>query len=329
MPENLSFIDSLTRCIRKVKSDVEDMAGAVSPEGFNDRFDFSKFTSTWFTEEIDKTEDALKAIDAVKTSGALNESVKSAGRAFFDSLNFPQDLPSTGQDPGAFLKGLAADALGALENFKIVSNLLIKYAVSWGEYALKEDRWDEIGYLGPRGKRLKPPEVIINNNIAMMNPPCFKEFVDMNPNVDFFKFYNEDYEEQMRGKNKLLKDNIEDISKYPDGYEADIVIVGTGPGGASAAYALSREAKGKKIVVLERGDLHTSEEFNQRERDMVPSLYQWPGFRLTDEYGIAVLQGNLVGGSAVLNHGICYKVPEMVTKDWKEKDGGAMPVISE
>ena len=105
------------------------------------------------------------------------------------------------------------------------------------------------------------------------------------------------------------------ISEYPESYEPDIVVIGTGPGGGAAAYALSRMDRGKKIVVLERGGLHTSDEFNQRERDMVPALYQGPGFRLTDEFGVVILQGSLVGGTAVLNHGICYKVPPRVTRE--------------
>ncbi len=313
-----SFLEALSKCIGKVRSDIEAATGAVTLGAIREGFDAGKFKSTLFKDSLGVAVSPKLEHKALAINEPLKRALQEKLLSFFKAIGSDGLLPSHGQLEEDFLKGLDAKGIKAFRELKIVSNLLVKFSVSFLEYAIKEERWDEIGYLGPRGARVEPPKVIIENNIAMTEAVCPPAFQKTNPP---HRFFNPEYEELMDKKNALLRDNIKDIDEYPQGYEADIVIIGTGPGGAAAAYALSKEAKGKNIVVLERGDLYTSDDFNQKERDMVPALYQWPGFRLTDELGVAVLQGNLVGGTAVLNHGICYEVPRHVTVDWKEADG--------
>ena len=54
--------------------------------------------------------------------------------------------------------------------------------------------------------------------------------------------------------------------------EADVVIVGTGAGGGTAAETLSKA--GLSVVLLEAGPLKTSSEFNMQERPAYRDLYQ-------------------------------------------------------
>ena len=54
--------------------------------------------------------------------------------------------------------------------------------------------------------------------------------------------------------------------------EADVVIVGSGAGGGTAAETLSKA--GLSVVLLEAGPLKTSSEFDMQERAAYRDLYQ-------------------------------------------------------
>jgi len=324
MANNTVFIESLAGCIEKVVKGRWGEGAVISLGDFAGRFSFDKFLATYLENSFTGMAGKAEIAKLIKDDDPILAVVRERGRAFLDVISTPDELLAAANPDD--LEGALGDlARLKLRDLEVVANILLKYAVAWSSYALKEDKWEEMGYFGPRGKRLDPPAVVKNNTIAMTSAMITPAMLKTQWN----RFFSPAYEAQMEKKNQLLKDNIKDVKDYPDDYEADIIVIGTGPGGGAAAYALSMEAKGKKIVVLERGNLYTSEDFNQLERDMVPALYRTPGFRPTDEFGVVVLQGSLVGGSAVLNHGICYEVPPKVTIDWKEKDGTDEPDISE
>ena len=54
--------------------------------------------------------------------------------------------------------------------------------------------------------------------------------------------------------------------------EADVVIAGSGAGGAIAAHVLS--SAGLEVIVLEEGGLYSSSDFTLREAEAYPALYQ-------------------------------------------------------
>ncbi len=107
--------------------------------------------------------------------------------------------------------------------------------------------------------------------------------------------------------------------------DVDAVVVGTGAGGSIAARELARA--GLSVVALEEGGHHTSLEFNQREEQMLPMLFQEGGGRSTSDLAIRILQGRGVGGSTVHNTNLCKRTPDQILELWSARYGvtGASP----
>ena len=75
--------------------------------------------------------------------------------------------------------------------------------------------------------------------------------------------------------------DVRDLSKLQGDLhlEADVVIVGTGAGGGTAAEILSNA--GLKVVMVEAGALLSSSDFHMLEREAYPLMYQESGNRQT------------------------------------------------
>ena len=108
---------------------------------------------------------------------------------------------------------------------------------------------------------------------------------------------------------KDVKDSIQE--------NPDVCIIGTGAAGAILAWELSEKAM--SIVLLEKGGYYPKETHNQTEDVMIPRLYKYNGTQFAVPYGIAVAQGNCVGGSTVINDAVCFDTPEYILQEWEEK----------
>lgn len=108
-----------------------------------------------------------------------------------------------------------------------------------------------------------------------------------------------------------------DISESIVRLEVDAVVVGTGAGGSVMLRELARA--GLNAVALEEGAYLTSSDFNQREDDMIPRLYQDAGGRATADMAIRVLQGRGVGGSTIHNTNLCKRTPDAILDLWARK----------
>lgn len=97
--------------------------------------------------------------------------------------------------------------------------------------------------------------------------------------------------------------------------DCDVVVVGSGGGGAPAAYELA--SAGKDVVVLEAGPHVKSEEFTQRELDTIERIYVDKGAQGPADGSIGILQGECVGGSTVVNGEVCFRTPEFVLEEWR------------
>jgi choline dehydrogenase-like flavoprotein len=100
---------------------------------------------------------------------------------------------------------------------------------------------------------------------------------------------------------------------------ADVVIVGTGAGGGTAAEILAQT--GLSVVMIEEGPLATSSEFRMREADAYPQLYQESAARKTKDKAINVLQGRCVGGGTTVNWTSSFRTPAATLERWADAFG--------
>ncbi len=93
-----------------------------------------------------------------------------------------------------------------------------------------------------------------------------------------------------------------------------IAIIGSGPGGATAAMVLAEA--GHEVVVLEAGDFVPADQMTQNEKQMMGRLYQQGGTRQTADKGMTILHGEVLGGGSVVNHLICFETPDRILDLW-------------
>jgi len=104
--------------------------------------------------------------------------------------------------------------------------------------------------------------------------------------------------------------------------KADVVVVGSGAGGAVVARELA--ARGRDVVLLEEGGYFTGKDFTGNPREMIDLLYRNRG--LTGAFGrppIPIPLGRCVGGTTTINSGTCYRAPDYVLDEWAERYGVA------
>ena len=100
----------------------------------------------------------------------------------------------------------------------------------------------------------------------------------------------------------------------------DVIVVGSGVGGATFTDYLTRENPGLKIAMIESGPYRTKEHFNQREIDMT-ALYYNRGAVLAKNLQLGIAAGNTLGGSSAMYTGVSFRPPKSVLKNWKENYG--------
>jgi choline dehydrogenase-like flavoprotein len=97
----------------------------------------------------------------------------------------------------------------------------------------------------------------------------------------------------------------------------DVVIIGSGAGGGTVAQAMIPLVRdGKRVLVLEQGARMADHEFNGRELDMAPTLYEDDGGFLTAEGTMTLAFGRAYGGSTVVYTGTSLIAPARVLREW-------------
>lgn len=100
----------------------------------------------------------------------------------------------------------------------------------------------------------------------------------------------------------------------------DIIVVGSGVGGATFTDYLTRKNPDLKIAMLESGSYRTKAHFNQREIDMT-ALYFNRGAVLSKNLQLGVAAGNTLGGSSAMYTGVSFRPPKNVLENWKNNHG--------
>ena len=105
-----------------------------------------------------------------------------------------------------------------------------------------------------------------------------------------------------------------------DREECDVVIVGSGAGGAAAATVLAEA--GADVIVLEAGGHYTRETYPQDPIDAIVSLYRDAGLTVAEgKPPIPVPVAKTIGGTTVINSGTCFRAPDPVLRNWESEHG--------
>ena len=100
----------------------------------------------------------------------------------------------------------------------------------------------------------------------------------------------------------------------------DVVIVGSGAGGASAARVLSEA--GLSVIVVEEGGYHDASTYSTDPFEALPLLYRDSGLTVCEGRPVIPMPvGRCVGGTTVINSGTCFPAPDDILYAWREQHG--------
>jgi choline dehydrogenase-like flavoprotein len=101
--------------------------------------------------------------------------------------------------------------------------------------------------------------------------------------------------------------------------DCDVVVVGSGAGGATVAAELAEG--GLDVIVLEEGGYHTTSSFRSGMVHALRTLYRDGGAEAAlGTPPVLYSQGRCVGGSTVVNGGMSFRTPERILDRWAAED---------
>ena len=104
--------------------------------------------------------------------------------------------------------------------------------------------------------------------------------------------------------------------ELPSVLDSEIVVIGSGPGGAITACLLAEA--GREVTLVESGPFVTLEECPQFTRDEMERKYRNGG--ITAALGrtkVAYVEANCVGGGSEINAGLYHRTPEDILDAWR------------
>src|SRR5215210_9083329 len=111
-----------------------------------------------------------------------------------------------------------------------------------------------------------------------------------------------------------------DLRPPRGGEDCDIVIVGSGAGGAAAAAILAEA--GLEVLVLEAGPYMDRRSYPEEPLAALSALYRDGGLTIAEgRPAIPTPVGRAVGGTTVINSGTCLRAPQRVLSRWRSEHG--------
>jgi hypothetical protein len=104
-----------------------------------------------------------------------------------------------------------------------------------------------------------------------------------------------------------------------DTLDADVVVVGSGSGGATIAGSLAQA--GQKVIVLEAAGYFTPSDFLQLELPAYQEMYWRGGPTPTADGNISLQAGTTLGGGTVINWTNCLRTYPWVREQWAREHG--------
>jgi choline dehydrogenase-like flavoprotein len=102
----------------------------------------------------------------------------------------------------------------------------------------------------------------------------------------------------------------------PETLRADVIVVGSGAGGAPVAATLAEA--GLDVLLFEAGPRVETREFTGEPREMLARLMTAV---TSAESGLEIYAGRCVGGSTVVNDALCWRPPSEILAGWRSRHG--------
>lgn len=101
---------------------------------------------------------------------------------------------------------------------------------------------------------------------------------------------------------------------------ADVVVIGSGAGGATAARVLTEA--GLDVIVVEEGPHVPTAELRSDMYTSMRRLWRDMGFQVAQGRAVTpILQGSCVGGTTAINGAIIHRIPEPIREAWAREHG--------
>jgi choline dehydrogenase-like flavoprotein len=112
------------------------------------------------------------------------------------------------------------------------------------------------------------------------------------------------------------RERVRVFADYDHAFEeqADVVVVGSGPCGAVAAYELA--AAGHDVILLEEGPPFTVRDFELDGNLSMTRTMREGGLRMTRGTTMPTMQAVALGGGSLVNSAICVRPPDSVFDRW-------------
>ena len=94
--------------------------------------------------------------------------------------------------------------------------------------------------------------------------------------------------------------------------DADVVVIGSGCGGATVAMLAARA--GRSVIILEQGGLYSREDLDQRELHSLAKIDGARGLETSANQSVQLTFGNNVGGASVHYWADSYRTPATFTR---------------
>jgi choline dehydrogenase-like flavoprotein len=115
---------------------------------------------------------------------------------------------------------------------------------------------------------------------------------------------------------KPARERVRVFAQYDGDFteQADVVVVGSGPCGAVAAYELA--AAGHDVILLEEGPPFTTRDFELDGNLSMTRTMREGGLRMTRGTLMPTMQAIGLGGGSLVNSAICVRPPDFIFDRW-------------
>jgi long-chain-alcohol oxidase len=101
--------------------------------------------------------------------------------------------------------------------------------------------------------------------------------------------------------------------------ECDVVVVGSGAGGGTAAAVLAQA--GLDVVIVEAGRYFSEKDFDGAELSGFDRLYLNGGGMASADASVGLLAAQGLGGTTLVNYTFSFRTPDNVRREWAEEHG--------